>query len=587
MARISRPQPAAYGAACTNCSKAKCRCVCRGQGGSCERCQRLKLECCPVSAAGRRNLRKSAFPRDRLEGKIDSLVSLLTSGKERSTLASTGQISQGSGAPPYDGFAQQQQQQQQPKSCAPLITDCNTGPELSPEPSEEEAEEYLRIFQTWRLKYFPFIHISCKTSAAELRHEKPFLWLCIMAVSTKSPIRQAGLYNIVRKSLADRMVLNLEKSLDLLLGLLCCLSWGNLQVQLRPFTSLFTQLAVSLIFDLGLNKTPPKDVHAQSDYRFHKSQVRPVRSMEERRAVLGCFVASSVSNLHMQRIDPLLWTVHMDECLQRLTDFPECTGDTILAYLVRSQLILQKAPLSPWRTSVAGENESAPAAETMMLYRKTLLRELDEARQKVPMELRQNDAILLTFYHTELSIQESTLSPHMAPLSACPSFGRIDGLCACLSAAKSWFDVFLAISPAEYVGFPFAMYSHLRNCAVALYKILALEESPWDRASILGIVDISTIMDRSAQNLEQVRVIGGLEHSESEEDLFTKLARRIRIINHKCVDGLRADTSRVGHNPIATVVPHDKSSDISATDEPVFSLPDDSCIMDMLGFGDW
>lgn len=387
----------------------------------------MKLKCCPVSAAGRRNLRKSAPPRDRLEGKIDSLVSLLTSSKESSTLADRGQGSQGSGAPPYDGFAQQQQQQQ-PKPRAPVIADCNTGPELSPEPSAEEAEEYLHIFQTRRLKYFPFIHISCMTSATELRREKPFLWLCIMAVSTKSTSRQASLYNIVRKSLADRMVINLEKSLDLLLGLLCCLSWyvfargwigedkiltslsrGNLQVQLRPFTSLFTQLAVSLIFDLGLNKTPPKDIHAQSDYRFHKSQVRPVRSMEERRAVLGCFVASSVfvifpksvrekpyaemksrSSLHMQRIDPLLWTVHMDECLRRLTDFPECTGDTILAHLVRSQLILQKAPLSPWRTSVAGETESAPAAETMTLYRKTLLTELDEARQKVPIELQQN-----------------------------------------------------------------------------------------------------------------------------------------------------------------------------------------------------
>ena len=58
--------------------------------------------------------------------------------------------------------------------------------------------------------------------------------------------------------------------------------------------SLYMQFAISLVFDLGLNKPAPKDTDAMSDDRFHLSQVQLTRNMDGRRAVLSSFVASSV-----------------------------------------------------------------------------------------------------------------------------------------------------------------------------------------------------------------------------------------------------------------------------------------------------
>jgi hypothetical protein len=82
------------------------------------------------------------------------------------------------------------------------------------------------------------------------------------------------------------------------------------------------------------------------------------RTMEERRAVLGCFLITSMYArveyipIHMliafrissflQKMDPLRWTPHMDECLQFIDEAKDCHNDAILVQLVRLQLIVEK-----------------------------------------------------------------------------------------------------------------------------------------------------------------------------------------------------------------------------------------------------
>ncbi len=78
-------------------------------------------------------------------------------------------------------------------------------------PSSQEAQEYLRDFRCRRLPHFPFMYIPFRTSADELRSARPFLWLCIMAVSTRSTSKQAELYEEIRNIIAQMMVVELEE----------------------------------------------------------------------------------------------------------------------------------------------------------------------------------------------------------------------------------------------------------------------------------------------------------------------------------------------------------------------------------------
>ena len=93
------------------------------------------------------------------------------------------------------------------------------------EPSLHEAEEFLRIFRTQKSKYFPFIYIPSTTSAQQLFQERPFLWLCIMAMSSNSTSQQLALGSRIRNIVGRKMVLENEKKLELLLGLLAYIGW--------------------------------------------------------------------------------------------------------------------------------------------------------------------------------------------------------------------------------------------------------------------------------------------------------------------------------------------------------------------------
>jgi hypothetical protein len=102
------------------------------------------------------------------------------------------------------------------------------------QPSPAEAEEYLINFQTNNSKYFPFVYIPSTTTAQQLRQERPFLWLCIMTVGSKSTSQQQVLGTKIRKTVAQEMIVQSEKSIDLLLGLLIFTGWyGILNLEIE------------------------------------------------------------------------------------------------------------------------------------------------------------------------------------------------------------------------------------------------------------------------------------------------------------------------------------------------------------------
>lgn len=88
------------------------------------------------------------------------------------------------------------------------------------------AEEQLAKFQDVFLPFFPFVHIPEAMSAFDLRLQKPFLWLVIMSLTTRSVAQQMAMGRTIVHIVSTRIVAEHEKSLDLLLGLICYLTWS-------------------------------------------------------------------------------------------------------------------------------------------------------------------------------------------------------------------------------------------------------------------------------------------------------------------------------------------------------------------------
>lgn len=146
--------------------------------------------------------------------------------------------------------------------------------------------------------------------------------------------------------------------------------------------------------------------------------------MDERRAVLGCFLLSSGSvhvpfipqpglfifrvpiltegrySAVLKKLNTLRWTPHMDDCLLVLEERPESASDSILVGLVKLQLIVDRIVQAPWQTaelSGAGMSRGPPA-----LYMDSLVMQLKRIRTELPPKLRDDGNSCFVFRSTTL-----------------------------------------------------------------------------------------------------------------------------------------------------------------------------------------
>lgn len=172
-------------------------------------------------------------------------------------------------------------------------------------PTANTEEELLHRFRTEKLPFLPFIHIPPPNikSAQQLKQESPFLWRCITAIQTKDRVRQTELVIELRRVAGQMLLVDCQKNLDILQGLLVYLAWITYQSQPQKSSfCVYSQLTIALVVELGLDKAPPprgdplsaKDSENVSLVVLH---LRPpssaVRSMDERRTVLCCFILTS------------------------------------------------------------------------------------------------------------------------------------------------------------------------------------------------------------------------------------------------------------------------------------------------------
>lgn len=86
-----------------------------------------------------------------------------------------------------------------------------------------KAEELLEIYRDQSGK-FPFVHIP--HSLASIRREKPFLMLSILAMASRNNRKlQESLEHRLREELSQKVIMEGQKSMDLLQGLLVYLAW--------------------------------------------------------------------------------------------------------------------------------------------------------------------------------------------------------------------------------------------------------------------------------------------------------------------------------------------------------------------------
>ncbi|KAK6832954.1 hypothetical protein PG987_007648 [Apiospora arundinis] len=556
-------QSVPYGQACSNCSHAKCRCIPQSNG-TCERCQRLKKVCTPAPNVRKRKPRTpaSTSKRARIEEKLDDLVSLLQSqnaAKALTDLGGSGRTNVSSPASQHWASASIEADGELgcPASGLPTASVPPPGPEVSslrgsalpplnasydtPESltdatdigglSYADAEAILQTFRTKRLRHFPILYIPPEMDAQVLQRERPFLWMCIRAVCSRSVKEQNALADRIRQILAKRVIVDCDRDLDLLQGLLVFLGWCAYFSYGKPFLCTLCNMAISIAFDLRITRCAREDMIANSHMNcftaytwrnLPKGLNIPPFSNETRRALLACFIICT-NICSFMKFDVVQWSPSLSDCMTKLAETHETQADEILIALAKIARVSEDVA----RTYKGPEDREKAASPSIFV--KAYLDSLEQVKRELTPDVLQDDLVTTNIQSTKILIYE--LATYHQPPAVYSGFEyrRIEYLHSCLQATKSYLDKFHTLDAAAIPVCCSSVLFHFACTMKVLYRLLLLEDPGWDRVDARKECDIIYHLEQAASKFEQAHLAAEIDNEDSEGDLFKRGAIALRL----------------------------------------------------------
>ncbi|KAM0547327.1 hypothetical protein ACHAPJ_010463 [Fusarium lateritium] len=277
-------------------------------------------------------------------------------------------------------------------------TSCICHLEAGDPPSPPDTDDaLLKIYRTELMPSRPFVVIASSTVAATLRTKTPFLMAAIrMAASRRSPRSMKSQMYYLMKELSDRMLVQSERSMDLLLGIIVILGYYHNHCFLHAQLSNLLSLAVTLTGDLGLTGPPTRK---KRNIMLVARSSHPVpRTNEERRALVGVWFLSSAVALSLGRVESTKFTRYVHQCLQELEQDMEYMSDVKLVHLVRVQHL--NARIARFASQQKSDDEM-PMFETAQIPRDVCVsafeNELDLFRHNLPASLQQDSRFARAF----------------------------------------------------------------------------------------------------------------------------------------------------------------------------------------------
>lgn len=166
--------------------------------------------------------------------------------------------------------------------------------------SPTEADAILNLYRTSYSPYFPFVPIPVTATAAELEQSSPLLFRIILqVVAPQTAAIQKDVDRWFRQTVAQRVVVEQERCLELLQALLVFIAWGDFRFYIESQATDLLHLASTLVLDLGLHQAPsPYGTGRQSflpdAIRKLKGSANHGHTLEDMRAMLGFFYLNSV-----------------------------------------------------------------------------------------------------------------------------------------------------------------------------------------------------------------------------------------------------------------------------------------------------
>lgn len=376
-----------------------------------------------------------------------------------------------------------------------------------------EAEMLLDRYKRLMAPGFPFVVIEPDITAAKMWTEKPLLLHAIVTVSYFHDLEvQTKMVKSLMRDISERVLINSEKSVGILQGMLIFVSWYHPHMFWGQQITNLLHLAIGMGIDLGIDRVA---IGCSSEWKNNKSKaLGKAPSLEERRLYAGTFYLSSMLASSFKHFDAIPYKKYLETCLDVLQEAREYTSDSHLVQMVRIQHLIEETHTT--------EAPSAP----IQIYAKAFGADLAKLRENDPCNGHENVFLQMEYVFAEILIWEMSLNDlleHKAQLQ----HSQLDDLYHCVKTVRKFLDVFNSIPIYMYLTMPFSTFCQFGHVFFTLTKLATLELDGWDFKALHDTIDFRTAIEDAASRFENASKITPDGLSVKNESL-TKWAHRIR-----------------------------------------------------------
>ncbi|KAH6681388.1 hypothetical protein B0J14DRAFT_647800 [Halenospora varia] len=387
------------------------------------------------------------------------------------------------------------------------------------EPDDFEANQLLDCYRVELTKQSPFVVITPGTTVLSLKRNSPFLYnAIIIATSNDYPSRQALYEEKILEFVTHHLLTRSNKNLELLQGILIFITWYKRRSILPTHLTTLLQLAIALVSDLNLNRGPSwldksKMILATS---CSGAPIFGPQTMDERRALLGCFYLSSATSASFQRPDTMRFTRQIEESCQALLQRAEYPTDLQLVYVVKIQYLTDRITQT---LHVNDIDVTSPHKDIVELHVRAFQSEIEAMRESLPPLLKKDSSILIHLSFATIRLHEIALSnPPPPPSLTTPATDtiRLTHLHTLLLSTASLINTILSLFPSSQSSTPTPTpvsisYITWTQFAYGLHTLsrLTFFTSPsctsWSVPLVRSICDFAEILTRFRGYLEKAR----------------------------------------------------------------------------------
>lgn len=303
--------------------------------------------------------------------------------------------------------------------------------------------------------------------------------------------QQQKMVKQMMRDVSERILINGEKSLDIVQGIITFVCWYHPHVFWAQQVTNLLHLAIAMTVELGIDRAPNQcgEFKQATVKAIHTQAVPRTATLEEYRTLAGVFYLTGMLASSFKKMDAMPHTKFLDESMDTLQQAAEYESDLFVVQMVRLQHLIQE-------TYTTDTTNTPP-----QLFVRAFKADMDKLRREDPCKDGDNVFLKLQYLTAEVLIYELSLidlqDRHANPLRA-----HIEDLYRCVEAIRSFLDVYFSIPSSVYLTIPFSTFGQFAHAFIVLVKLASLEVEGWDMKNLQHKLDFISVIDETTARFE-------------------------------------------------------------------------------------